>query len=73
MDTLTIPRSGGDHEFLVQMPMWGSFKDLLHLNPRHRLTEELLKASLVKIFLALDYLHSECKLVHTGELQAQYL
>lgn len=26
-----------------------------------------MKAGLAKLFLALDYLHSECKIVHTGE------
>lgn len=47
--------------------MWDSFRDLLRRNPTHRFTPELLKAGLVQIFLALDYLHTECKLVHTGE------
>ncbi|KAI9654918.1 MAG: hypothetical protein M1821_005671 [Bathelium mastoideum] len=61
----TIPRADGDHKCLVQKPMWGSFKDLLRLNPARRFTEELLRAGLPQIFLALDYLHRECKLVHT--------
>jgi hypothetical protein len=64
----TIPGAGGGHKCLVQMPMWDSFKDLLYRNSTHRFTEELLKTGLAQIFLALDYLHSECKLVHTGGL-----
>ena len=63
----TIPRSGGDHHCLVQRPMWDSFKDLLYRNPTHRFTEDLLKAGLMQVFLALDFLHTECKLVHTGK------
>ena len=47
--------------------MWESFKDLLCRNPSHRFTEDLLKSGLMQIFLALDYLHTECKLVHTGK------
>jgi len=46
--------------------MWESFRDLLYRNPNHRFTEDLLKSGLMQIFLALDYLHTECKLVHTG-------
>lgn len=66
LDIFTIHRNGGDHHCLVQKPMWDSFRDLLDRNPIHRFTEDLLKAGLVQVFLALDYLHTECKLVHTG-------
>ncbi|KAG2421801.1 hypothetical protein HFD88_005777 [Aspergillus terreus] len=65
LDIFTIPRSGGDHPCLVQKPMWESFRDLIYRNPSHRFTEDLLKAGLMQVFLALDYLHTECKLVHT--------
>ncbi|CAP99343.1 Pc22g20550 [Penicillium rubens Wisconsin 54-1255] len=65
LDIFTIPSSGGNHPCLVQNPMWGSFRDLLYRNPNHRFTEDLLKPGLMQIFLALDYLHTECKLVHT--------
>lgn len=67
LDIFTISSSGGNHSCLVQNPMWESFRDLLHRNPIHRFTEDLLKSGLMQIFLALDYLHTECKLVHTGK------
>jgi len=66
LDTFTIRRLGGDHLCLVQKPMWESFRDLLYRNPTHRFTEDLLRTGLMQVFLALDYLHTECKLVHTG-------
>lgn len=66
LDIFTIPRPGGDHYCIVQKPMWESFRDLLYRNPSHRFTEDLPKAGLMQVFLALDYLHTECKLVHTG-------
>jgi serine/threonine-protein kinase SRPK3 len=47
--------------------MWDSWKDVVRWNPAGLFGEELLKAGLAKLFLALDYLHSECKIVHTGE------
>ncbi|OJZ83706.1 hypothetical protein ASPFODRAFT_62835 [Aspergillus luchuensis CBS 106.47] len=65
LDLFTISRNGGNHHCLVQQPMWESFRHLLYRNPTHRFTEDLLKAGLMQMFLALDYLHTECKLVHT--------
>ncbi|CAN9350275.1 unnamed protein product [Alternaria alternata] len=65
LDLFSIPRQGGDHRCLVQKPMWDSFKDLLNRNPAHRFTDELLRAGLSQVFLALDYLHTEAKIIHT--------
>ncbi|KAF2819465.1 kinase domain-containing protein [Ophiobolus disseminans] len=65
LDIFTIPRQGGYHRCLVQKPMWDSFKDLLNRNPTHRFTDDLLKAGVSQVLLALDYLHSECQIVHT--------
>ncbi|KAJ5091833.1 hypothetical protein NUU61_006703 [Penicillium alfredii] len=65
LDAFTIPHPGGCHHGLVQKPMWESFRDLLLRNLTHRFTEDLLKAGLMQVFLALDYLHTECKFVHT--------
>ena len=66
LDTFVIPRPGGDHNCLVQKPMWESWSDLLYRIPNGCFTEDLLKASLKQLFLALDYLHTECNVVHTG-------
>ncbi|KAJ5952320.1 uncharacterized protein N7479_010733 [Penicillium vulpinum] len=65
LDRFTIPHDGNYHHCLVQKPMWESFRDLLYRNPTHRFTEDLLRAGLKQVFLALDYLHTECKLIHT--------
>ncbi|OTA94876.1 hypothetical protein M434DRAFT_394248 [Hypoxylon sp. CO27-5] len=65
LDTFVLPRSGGDHHCLVQKPMWDSWRDLLLRNPTNRFTDDLLKAGLKQLFLALDFLHTECKIVHT--------
>ncbi|QPG94139.1 hypothetical protein C2857_004948 [Epichloe festucae Fl1] len=60
-----IERQGGHHQCLVQPPMWDSWKDLIYRNPSGRFSTALLKGGLRHLFLALDYLHTECKLVHT--------
>lgn len=67
LDTFELQHGGGSHHCLVQKPMWDSWRDMLRWNPAHRFTEELLKAGLSQLFLALDYLHTECHLVHTGK------
>lgn len=54
-----------EHHCIVQKPMWESWKDLLQRNPSHRFTLDLLKAGLQHILLGLDFLHRECKLIHT--------
>lgn len=58
-------RGSIEHHCLVQKPMWDSWKDLLRRNPAGRFTEALLKAGLQQVLLALDFLHTECRLVHT--------
>ncbi|KAL2752046.1 hypothetical protein ACRALDRAFT_1058852 [Sodiomyces alcalophilus JCM 7366] len=65
LDAFELPCAQGNHHCLVLKPMWDSWRDMLRRNPMHRFTEELLKAGLTQLFLALDYLHTECHLVHT--------
>lgn len=64
--TIRRPGGDGDHQCLVQKAMWDSFRDLLFRNPSHRFTEDLLKGGLMQILLALDCLHREYQIVHTG-------
>lgn len=60
---------GKQHCCLVQKPLWDSWRDLPRRNPTNRFTEALLKAGLWELLLGLDYLHTECRLVHTGMRQ----
>jgi serine/threonine-protein kinase SRPK3 len=66
LDIFTIPHTGGDHACLIQKPMWDSFKGIMYRIPDGCFTETILKGALKQLFLALDYLHTECQLVHTG-------
>ncbi|KAK3311581.1 CMGC protein kinase [Chaetomium strumarium] len=66
LDQFTIDRPGGlPHHCLVQKPLWDTWGDLLYRNPNRRFSQALLKVSLQQLLSALDYLHTECKLVHT--------
>ncbi|KAL3455405.1 CMGC protein kinase [Aspergillus heterothallicus] len=65
LELFTVHCPEGNHTCLVQKPMWESLGHLLHRNPSHRFHEDLLRGALQYILLGLDYLHTECKLVHT--------
>ncbi|KXG48603.1 uncharacterized protein PGRI_024730 [Penicillium griseofulvum] len=65
LDAFTIWHQGNEHHCVVQKPMWGSFRHFIYRSPGQQLSEDLFKSGLKQIFLALDYLHSECQLVHT--------
>lgn len=53
------------HECLVQKPMWDTWDGMQRRHPTGRFNTYLLKAGLIQLFLALDYLHTECHIVHT--------
>ena len=55
----------GEHQCLVHEPMLENTYELLHRNPSRRFTEDLLKVFLVRLLIAVDYLHTEANLVHT--------
>lgn len=54
------------HQCLVHPPLWESVFDFLFRNPVQRLPTPILSVTLHRLFLALDYLHTECKVIHTG-------
>lgn len=66
LDTFTLPRDGGDHQCLVQTPLWWSLEELLAVLPNCEMNELMIKSVAEQLLVALDYLHTECKLVHTG-------
>lgn len=67
LDTFTLQGPNGEHQCLVHEPMLENTQELLHRNPSHRFTEDLLKALLWRLLSALDYLHTDAHLIHTGK------
>ena len=68
LDSFVIPRTGRNHHCLVHVPLWGSLRDMILRNPcRDRFTEQLLRVTLKCLLQALDYLHTDRKIVHTVE------
>ncbi|KAK0629587.1 kinase-like domain-containing protein [Bombardia bombarda] len=64
-DSFKVTGPDGEHLCLVHPPLWDTVKDLIARNPIGRLPPVVLAAVLQQLFLALDFMHTECHLVHT--------
>ncbi|CAG8956198.1 hypothetical protein HYFRA_00012115 [Hymenoscyphus fraxineus] len=66
LDSFELVNRGSKHPCLVHEALWDSLRTILERSGRDRLTEELLRINLQRLFLALDFLHTDRKLIHTG-------
>ncbi|BCS18372.1 uncharacterized protein APUU_11200A [Aspergillus puulaauensis] len=67
LDSFNIDGPDDKHQCLVHPPLFESVWEFLHRNPVQRLPEPIVAFTLHRLFLALDYLHTECKVIHTAE------
>ncbi|EZF23002.1 CMGC/SRPK protein kinase [Trichophyton rubrum D6] len=65
IDSFDINGSEEKHKCLVHPPLWENLLTFLHRNPVRRLPPPLLACVLQRLFSALDYLHTECRIIHT--------
>ena len=66
LDTFYIDGPQDKHRCLVHPPLWESVLAYLRRNPVERLPSPVIAVVLHRLFLALDYLHTECQIAHTG-------
>lgn len=66
LDSFDVAGPDGPHRCLVHPPLWESVQTFLHRNPIRILPVPVLAFVLKQLFLALDFLHTECNLIHTG-------
>jgi hypothetical protein len=66
LDTFYIDGPADKHQCLVHTPLFESILTFLRRNPVERLPSAVIAVVLYRLFLALDYLHTECQIVHTG-------
>lgn len=66
LDTFYIDGPQDKHQCLVHPLLFESILTFLRRNPVERLPSVILAVVLRRLFLALDYLHTECQIVHTG-------
>ncbi|CAK7198873.1 hypothetical protein SEUCBS139899_001540 [Sporothrix eucalyptigena] len=65
LDSFDIDGPDGSHRCLVHPPLWDSVDTLLHRNPIRRLPPQIISVVLNHVLLALDFLHTECQMIHT--------
>ncbi|KGO73413.1 hypothetical protein PITC_085510 [Penicillium italicum] len=65
LDTFYIDGPQDKHRCLVHPPLWESVLAFLRRNPVERLPSAVIAVVLHRLFLALDYLHTECQIAHT--------
>lgn len=66
LDSFIVSGPDGEHQCLVHPPLWDNVQGFLGRNPIGRLPVPVLAVVLRRLFSALDFLHTECHLVHTG-------
>ncbi|KAK8099812.1 hypothetical protein PG999_010186 [Apiospora kogelbergensis] len=66
LDSFDVSGPDGSHRCLVHPPLWESTQTFLHRNPVRRLPSPVLAFILRRLFLALDFLHVECQMIHTA-------
>lgn len=67
-DQFELNTPQGIHFCLVYAPMRGTLFQFQHNLPSHRLPLQFLKLYMYCLLQAVDYLHTECQLIHTGTL-----
>ena len=66
LDSFEINGSGGRHQCLVHEPLGTGLSRLRSIFPSRRLPEDILKALIIHVLQALDFLHSEAGIIHAG-------
>ncbi|KAI0517286.1 serine threonine protein kinase, CMGC group [Xylaria bambusicola] len=65
LDSFDIDGPDGRHRCLVHSPLWENMHTFLRRNPIMRLPQPVFAVMLHRLFLALDFLHTECSIIHT--------
>lgn len=73
LDSFDVDEPEDKHRCLAHPALWESVWAFLHRNPVRRLPKPVLAFALQRLFLALDYLHTECQVIHTGMLSGPVL
>ncbi|EGX95239.1 Protein kinase-like domain [Cordyceps militaris CM01] len=68
LDAFEIRGPGDQHQCLVHEPLYENVTAFLGRNPVGRLPKVMLAYTLHRIFMALDYLHTECQIIHTDNI-----
>lgn len=67
LDSFRVKGPDGEHQCLVHQPLWEDLYTFLKRDSTKLLPKELAASTLYHLFLALDFIHRECGLIHTGK------
>ena len=66
-DQFQLPGKNGPHECLVHEPLGLTLKDIREMSEGEKVSGQLLKPIIKYLLMALDFLHTEARVVHTGD------
>ena len=66
LDSFKATGPAGEHQCLVHEPLGMSMETLREISPAGKIPEALLKAFLKHLLQALDFLHTDAKMIHAG-------
>lgn len=72
LDSFKLTGPDGEHQCLVHPPLWNSVKSVVARQTTGRLSPYALRLVLRRLLSALDFIHTECHLIHTGEFDSPY-
>ena len=58
--------AGNTHQCLVHDVLSNDIQDLRYRHPDRKFPEDMLRPILIQLLVALDFLHTECHIIHTG-------
>jgi hypothetical protein len=64
---INLDRPGGSHHAIGLRPLGHSMSTIQHRKIDNRMRPVLLRLALKDVLIALDYVHTECKIIHTGK------
>jgi serine/threonine-protein kinase SRPK3 len=67
-DSFQLPGKRGPHECLIHDALGLTLADIRGVSEGEKVSEQLLKPFTKYLLMALDFLHSEARVVHTGKL-----
>lgn len=67
IESFDVQGPDGSHRCLVHPPLFESVLTFLRRNPVEKLPAIVLAVVLRHLFLGLDFLHKDCRVIHTGK------
>jgi len=65
-DEFQFPGKMGPHECLIQDPLGLTVKEIRQMSEGEKVSVEILKPMINELLTALDFFHTEARVVHTG-------